>query len=97
MTRKLVIEISDDEGKTALLKRRNGLSNFIDNIDSFFKNGGKGRRAIKGVKMFFVDETAAALVLPGAGPVIPAVIAGGTLMTEDELRDIAEAGAAADE
>lgn len=55
MTKKLVIEISDDEGRTQLLKRRNGVVKFLDNIDSMFKRGSIVR-AIDGVKMFFTSE-----------------------------------------
>lgn len=55
MTKKLVIEISDTDGRTQLLKRRNGVVKFLDNIDSMFKRGSIVR-AIDGVKMFFISE-----------------------------------------
>jgi hypothetical protein len=55
VTRKLVIEITDGEGRTALLKRRDGVVKFLDNIDTMFKRD-RIVSAVKGIKMFFVSE-----------------------------------------
>lgn len=79
MTRKLVIEITDDEGRVNVFKRRDGVAKLLDNIDTIFKRGTAGR-AIKGVKMFFTEEAGAAVT-----------VAGGHILTENELA--AEAGA----
>lgn len=52
---KLVIEITEEDGRTNLLKRRDGVGKFLDNIDSMFKRG-SFVRAMNGIKMFFVSE-----------------------------------------
>lgn len=73
MTRKLVIEITEDEGRTSLLKRRDGILKFLDNIDTMFKSK-RIVRAVKGVKMFFVDEE-------GAGATVGGEVSGDTPAT----------------
>lgn len=72
--KKLVIEITD-EGRKQIFERKDGTMKLLYNIDSYLKSGGKGRRIIKGVAMFFVEETAAAVPIPGAGA-IPAIAEG---------------------
>lgn len=85
MTRKLVIEISEGEGKTHLLKRRDGIDKLLANIDMMFKRD-RIVRAVKGVKVFFMDD--------GETAPVPAPVKteDAVFLTEEELREVAGVG-----